>query len=71
MHVLAHGTGGDDIAIMVIVIGIGMYLLRRSEKSVRARAAAEDAEIAAASQSAAYEGGSDASEGGSEGGEPI
>ena len=68
MYVLAHGTGGDDIAVMVIVIGIGMYLLRRSEKSVRARAAAEDAENAAAGQAAPNQACRDSTDAGPEGG---
>lgn len=47
MWYLAHGSGVDDIAMMVAVIVIGLLLLRRSERSVRTRA--EDAETDAAS----------------------
>jgi hypothetical protein len=35
---LGHGSGIDDIAVMVGVIIIGFMLLRRSERSVRTRA---------------------------------
>lgn len=39
---LGHGTGFDDIAVMVGVIIIGLLLLRRSERSVRTRAQEAD-----------------------------
>jgi hypothetical protein len=39
---LGHGSGVDDIAIMVGVIIIGFMLLRRSERSVRTRAQEAD-----------------------------
>lgn len=34
---LGHGSGVDDIAVMVGVIIIGLLLLRRSERSVSTR----------------------------------
>ena len=39
---LGHGSGVDDIAVMVGVIIIGFMLLRRSERSVRTRAQEAD-----------------------------
>ncbi len=39
---LGHGSGIDDIAVMVGVIIIGFMLLRRSERSVRTRAQEAD-----------------------------
>ena len=39
---LGHGSGVDDIAVMVGVIIIGFMLLRRSERSVRTRAEEAD-----------------------------
>ena len=42
---LGHGTGVDDIAVMVGVIVLGLLLLRRSERSVRTRAEAAEAEV--------------------------
>ena len=39
---LGHGSGVDDIAVMVGVIIIGLLLLRRSERSVSTRAQEED-----------------------------
>lgn len=39
---LGHGSGVDDIAIMVGVIIVGLMLLRRSERSVRTRAQEAD-----------------------------
>jgi hypothetical protein len=43
---LGHGTGVDDIAIMVGVIILGLLLLRRSERSVRTRAETSEGEPA-------------------------
>ena len=43
---LGHGTGVDDIAVMVGVIILGLLLLRRSERSVRTRAEASEVEAA-------------------------
>lgn len=43
---LGHGTGVDDIAIMIGVIVLGLLLLRRSERSVRTRAEALEGESA-------------------------
>ena len=39
---LGHGSGIDDIAVMVGVIIIGLLLLRRSERSVTTRAQEAD-----------------------------
>ena len=39
---LGHGTGLDDIAIMLGLIIVGLLLLRRSEKSVRTRAGSSE-----------------------------
>ena len=39
---LGHGSGVDDIAVMVGVIIVGFLLLRRSERSVRTRAQEAD-----------------------------
>ncbi len=44
MWFLAHGSGIDDIAMMVGVIVLGLLLLRRSERSVRTRAQEADTE---------------------------
>ena len=44
MLYLAHGSGIDDIAMMVGVIVLGLLLLRRSERSVRTRAQQADSE---------------------------
>ncbi|MDH5420934.1 MAG: hypothetical protein OEY55_03925 [Acidimicrobiia bacterium] len=44
---LGHGSGVDDIAIMVGVIIVGLMLLRRSERSVRTRAQEADGQAPA------------------------
>lgn len=53
MWYLAHGSGIDDIAMMVGVIVLGLLLLRRSERSVRTRAQEVDPEASTGSDPAA------------------
>ena len=47
---LAHGTGIDDIALMILIIGVGLFFLRRSEKMARERADSGDADLASPSE---------------------